>query len=262
MPYRCFKGFDKVVFRHDLAHALNDDRNNVTYHAFEDTYLRILNNHAPFEQKYIRGNDQPFMTKAMRKALMFRTKLRNIYLRNPNVENGMMFRKQRNDCVKLLKQLKNIYYENLNINLITDNRKFWRCIKPSFSDKITTSSNYIRYENAEIICNESEVADKFNLYFSNIAFSLDIKDIGNYNSGSDNTSNPILMAIRKYAEHPSIIDIKHNGVSDVTHYFSILSQQDIVYYIDVSKATASYNIPSRIFKENIDLHIDVIANIF
>ena len=84
---------------------------------------------------------------------------------------------------------------------------------------------------------------------------MDIKDIVNYNSGSDNTYNPILMDIKKYAEHPSIIAIGHNCVSDVTHSFSILSQQDIlkvVYDFDVSKATASYNIPSRMFKENIE----------
>ena len=265
LAYRCFKNFDKVVFRHDLANALNDDVNNITYHAFEDTYLRILNNHAPLKQKYIRGNDQPFMNKTMRKAIMFRTKLRNIYLRNPIVENGMMFRKQRNYCVKLLKQTKISYYEHININLVTDNRKFWKCIKPSFSDKITTSYNYILYDNTEIIRNDREVADKFNSYFSNIALSLDIKDSSNYSSDSDDLSNPILTAIMNYSEHPSIVAVKQNCLSDVMHSSSILSQQDIlkvVYDIDASKATASHNIPSRIFKENIDLYIDIITNIF
>ena len=109
------------------------------------------------------------------------------------------------------------------------------------------------------------MADKFNSYFSNIALSLDIKDSSNYSSESDDSSNPILTAIMNYSEHPSIVAIKQNCVSDVTHSFSILSQQDIlkvVYDIDVSKATASHNIPSRIFKENIDLYIDIITNIF
>ena len=49
----------------------------------------------------------------MRKAIMYRTKLRNIYLKNPTDDNGMSFRKQRNYCVKLLKQTKISYYENL-----------------------------------------------------------------------------------------------------------------------------------------------------
>ena len=37
---------------------------------------------------------------------------------------------------------------------------------------------------------------------------------------------------------------------------------EVVYDIDASRATASQNIPTRIFNENIDLYIDVIANLF
>ena len=53
--------------------ALSDGVNNVTHHAFEDTYRRILNNHAPLKQNKttICRNDQPFMTNTMRKALCF-----------------------------------------------------------------------------------------------------------------------------------------------------------------------------------------------
>ena len=89
--------------------------------------------------------------------------------------------------------------------------------------------------------------------------------MGNYNLDNGDISNPILMAINKYAEHPSIVAINNNCVPSVKHSFSILSQQDIlkvVQYIVVSKATASHNIPTMIFKENIDLYIDRITNIF
>ena len=190
------------MFRQDLMHAFNASGINISYEVFEDTYLRILNDHAPLKQKYIRGNDQPFMTKNMRKAIMLRTKLRNIYLQNPTEENGLIFRKLRNYCVKLLKQTKKSYYENLNINIITDNRKFWKYIKPSFSDKIATSSNLILYDNEDIISKENDVAEIFNSYFSNIVNTSDITDMGNYNAYADDISNPILMAISKYSEHP------------------------------------------------------------
>ena len=101
------------------------------------------------------------------------------------------------------------------------------------------------------------MAGTFNSYFSNIASKLDIKGMGNYNLDNGDISNPILMAINKYADHPSIVVINNNCVSSVNHSFSILSQQDIlkvVQDIDVSRATASHNIPSRIFKENIDIY--------
>ena len=64
------------------------------------------------------------MTKTMRKAIMLHTKLRNIYLRCRTEDNGRLFPVHR-DCVKLLKKTKKCYYENLNINVRTDNRKFW-----------------------------------------------------------------------------------------------------------------------------------------
>ena len=210
------------MFRQDLMHAFNASGINISYEVLEDTYLRILNDHAPLKQKYLRGNDQPFMTKNMRKAIMLRTKLRNIYLQNPTEENGLIFRKQRNYCVKLLKQTKKSYYENLNINIITDNRKFWKYIKPSFSDKIATS-NLILYDNEDIISKENDVAEIFNYYFSNIVNTLDITDMGNYNAYADDISNPIIMAISKYSEQPSIVSIKNNCISDVKHSFSTLS---------------------------------------
>ena len=55
--YRSFRSFDTVVFMHDLTNALNADINNIAYQYFEDTYLRILNNHAPTKHKYTCGND-------------------------------------------------------------------------------------------------------------------------------------------------------------------------------------------------------------
>ena len=54
---------------------------------------------------------------------------------------------QRNYCVSLLKKAKQQYFQNLNLNDITDNKIFWQTIKPYFneqgsdSDKIALSGN-------------------------------------------------------------------------------------------------------------------------
>ena len=55
LTYRCFKHFDMAVFRQEIAHAYNGVVNNITYDDFEDKYITILNNHAPFKQKNISG---------------------------------------------------------------------------------------------------------------------------------------------------------------------------------------------------------------
>ena len=76
------------------------------------------------KKKYIRGNNKPFMTKAMSKSIMERTRLRNTFLKNPTVANKLAYTKQRNFCVSLLRKVKREYFANLNEKNITDNRKF------------------------------------------------------------------------------------------------------------------------------------------
>ena len=66
---------------------------------------------------------------------MVRTRLRNMFLKAKTHEAVLNYKKQRNYCVFLLRKIKKSFYENLNPNLITDNRKFWKHVKPFFSDK-------------------------------------------------------------------------------------------------------------------------------
>ena len=43
--------------------------------------------HAPHKKKHARGNQMPFFNKELSKAIMTRTKLRNILLQNRSEEN-------------------------------------------------------------------------------------------------------------------------------------------------------------------------------
>ena len=52
---------------------------NEDYGAFKAVVMAVLNEHAPVKKKYIRANDRPFMTKALRKENKHRTRLRNKY---------------------------------------------------------------------------------------------------------------------------------------------------------------------------------------
>ena len=49
---------------------------------FEDTYLSVLNKHAPCKQKLIRANESPFMNKHLKKSIMSRSRLRNKFLKD------------------------------------------------------------------------------------------------------------------------------------------------------------------------------------
>ena len=66
---------------------------------FNDLLLKICNQSAPLKTKYVRGNDQPFMTKELRKEHMKRTRLLNIYRKNRSVMNVTAYKKQLKFCV-------------------------------------------------------------------------------------------------------------------------------------------------------------------
>ena len=51
---------------------------------------------------------------------------------------------------------------------MTDNKKFWKTIKPCFSDKSKNSERIILIENDEIVMEDGKVALTLNTFFSNI----------------------------------------------------------------------------------------------
>ena len=52
------------------------------YETFENIFLNVLNKHAPFKKKIIRGNQKPYVTKRLRKAIMKRSFLENNFYKN------------------------------------------------------------------------------------------------------------------------------------------------------------------------------------
>ena len=99
--------------------------NEKDYYHFEITFLRVLEEHAPMKKKVLRANDKPYMTKALRKAIMRRSTLKSKYLKNKSNDNHKAFKKQKNYTKRLAKRERVKYFANLDLNKYTDNIKFW-----------------------------------------------------------------------------------------------------------------------------------------
>ena len=54
----------------------------MNYSLFESIFLQVLNAHALVKKKIQRFNNNPFMTKQLRKAIMHRSRLKNIFDKN------------------------------------------------------------------------------------------------------------------------------------------------------------------------------------
>ena len=108
---------------------------NSAYNEFETAFCVVLNKHAPIKVKMLRHNNNSFMTKNLRKAIMHKSKFKNYFNKSRTRENWCNYKTRRNYCISLLRKKKQQYFKNLNVNDVTDNKTYWRTIKPYFNEK-------------------------------------------------------------------------------------------------------------------------------
>ena len=152
--YRNYKKFDRHIFKDELKLKLESITN---YESFEDVFLTILNKHAPLKKNVLRFNQAPYMTKALHKAIMRRSELESKYFKNKTNENKARFKKQKIFCSKLYKKERKKFYSNLELNEITDNKLFWKTIKPLLSEQCIQSSKISLVSN-KVISEDLELA--------------------------------------------------------------------------------------------------------
>ena len=76
------------------------------------TFLNVLNKFA--QKKYLRANHSRFVNKELDEAIMQRSRLRNKYFKDKTRAARIAYKKQRNDCLSILRKSKICYYENLD----------------------------------------------------------------------------------------------------------------------------------------------------
>ena len=161
--YREMKHFDRETFRSELISELSKIGSD--YNSFDDIFNKVLNKHAPIKTKLLRANHKPYVTKAMRKAIMKRSNLATKYRRTPTDENLRAWKKHKNYCSNLYKKERKNYYESLDMKNLTDNKKFWDTIKPIFSNKAKGSSNITLIEDKKLLTSEKDVTETLNNHF-------------------------------------------------------------------------------------------------
>ena len=108
------------------------------------------------------------MIKTLYEAIMKRSKLRNKFNKERDSENWSEYKRQRNLCSNLLKESKKRHFNNLNMKDITENKQFWKTIKPFFKEKNKTTNNIILTKKRE----DKTICLIFNTYFTNVTKGL------------------------------------------------------------------------------------------
>ena len=136
IKFRSYKNFNESIFRNNLLNNLLNFNNEMkSYDDFKEIFMKVLNLYVPMKKKMVIGNNALFMNNGLPKAFIHRSKLKNKYNKNPKESNNLLYKKQRNLCVNLLKKEKKNYKNNLDLKILDDNKKFWQRIKALFSDK-------------------------------------------------------------------------------------------------------------------------------
>ena len=86
--------------------------------------MNVLNTHASGKNKIIRANNLQFMTQTLQKAIMARSRLKNVYLKNQKTTNWNNYKHhQQNFRTNLLRKTKFNCFCNLNIKDLSNNKK-------------------------------------------------------------------------------------------------------------------------------------------
>ena len=264
VTYRNYKSFDFETFKDDLKRVLTSDTDD--YELFESKFLSILNLHAPLKKKIIRANHAPYMTKYLKKAMMRRHQLATKYTKSRQVEDFQKFKRQRNFVSKLYKKERNKFYNNLDVKEITQNKTFWKNIKPLFTNQCQIKPNITLVRGNTIIQEDKDVAETFNGFFKTAVEKLEIpvnKDLLNNNEGDgDDTVDTI---INKFYHHPSILMINEKVNVTKRFEFSEATTDNVeseLKKLNPTKATTFKNIPCKLLKSNFDTCAPTLTKIY
>ena len=230
---------------------------------FVSLFMETLQKHSPLKYKHIRANESPFITTNLRKEIMKRSKLLKAYQNDPTELNKHAYKNQRTICTSLCRKTKRQHYSKLKSSSVTSKKKFWKTLKPLFSEKVFTGESITLVDKEKIIDDGQAVAEKFRYFFSNAVKSLNIVEHDYPSVKFAHISDPIVKCIIRYENHPSIIKIQEASCCEQTFSFSRITQSAVVKEISTlcdSTACSKDNIPSKIIKENIDLFSVKLSN--
>ena len=78
--------------------------------------------------------------------------------------------------MKIFRKTKRDNYRILDLKNLTDSRKFWKTVKPVFTDIVQFCQSVALIENDEFVSEDLVIAEIFNHCFTNITKELEIRN--------------------------------------------------------------------------------------
>ena len=162
----------------------------------------------------------------------------------------------------MLRKTKKVYHENLDEGKVSDNKLFWKTVKPSLSEKFNARERIGLSENDEIVKTEKGTAEVFNNFFGNIVKNFNISQYSDFDPIIENVKVPSLKVILEYKKHPSILAIRTKCNRNGIFSFREVSFKEIeteISLLKLNKTSQYSDIPTKIIKENSDIFSNFIC---
>ena len=186
-----------------------------------------------------------------------------MFIINTELKTTRQITKSKETFVQIfLAKSKTEYFQLLNVEDLSDNRKFWKNVKLFFSNKGLNSKKLMLKENNRLIIEEKELATVMNTFFVNITESLDLKkdDDSSLNPINSENTNDIL---EKHKNNPSVQKISQTFMTNEKFSFKFLTDdqvREVIMNLYNSKATPIGDLYVDILKSTIDIHLSFITN--
>ena len=119
---------------------VTSEKNDLEFDIFKAVLNQVIQKHTPIKQQHVHANQAPFINNTINKEIMKRSRLWNKFLNTKINIDRKAYNKQCNLCESLIRREKKNFFNNISTSDITDNKIFWKTVKPLFTDKIQTKS--------------------------------------------------------------------------------------------------------------------------
>ena len=154
--YRNYKYFNSHNFNNELKFVFSNE-NIDSSSKFNQTFLDELNKHAPLKKKRLRASHASYVSMSMRKAIMRRSYLENVYFKNRTNKSLRAYKKQKKYCSRLYKKERKKFFSKLNPYFVIDNKLFWKTVKTFFANKGSFEGNIKHVEKDEILQDDKKL---------------------------------------------------------------------------------------------------------
>ena len=94
LEYRDYKNFNSVLFNEDLKYVFSQDPVN-SCDKVDKILLEVFDKHTPRKKNILRANHSPYVSKALRKAVMKRSYLEKLYFTSRTGNSLKTYKRQK-----------------------------------------------------------------------------------------------------------------------------------------------------------------------